>query len=342
MPKRSFNRTSELLDVTQAQVGLVTAAQLAQLGVATSTISRRTRAGGMWTRVLPSVHLITGGNPDQFQREVAAALYCGDDSMITGLAALHHHGLALNPDDEMATTNIIHVLIPHARRVTSTGFVVTERTRHMPPPHTTRTYPRLAIAPPDRAVADAARHLRDRSNVQALISEVVRRGIASIDDITAALVSGPRQGSAHLRAALDHARLGAWSAPEGDLIEIVRTTGLPTPLLNRRLTTGSGRFIAIPDAWFDDVGLALEVDSHQHHAGSVDLDRTIRRNAAYARAGIPCLPLTPNAIRNDPHGVAIAIIDAYQAAALTPRPNVRVSEPVIFDRAATIPFRWAG
>ena len=156
------------------------------------------------------------------------------------------------------------------------------------------------------------------------------------------LDSGPRRGSAHLRTALAHARLGAWSAPEGDLIDIVHTTGLPTPLLNRRLTTYSGRFIAIPDAWFDDVGLALEVDSHQHHAGSVDLERTIRRNAAYARAGIPCLPLTPNAIRNDPDGVALAITDAYHAAALTPRPNVRVSEPVIFDRAATIPFRWAG
>lgn len=342
MPRLTFTRTAQLHSVAQAQAGLITASQLAQLGMSTSTTSARSRAGGMWTRVLPSVHLITGGTPDAFQRDFAALLYCGDDAILTGFSALRYHGLVLSSGEDFRSAELVHILLPHRRRAASKGFVLAERTRQMPDTTQTATDPPLRIASVARAVADAARHCRDRGDVQALVAEATRRGLTRAEDIEDVLNQAPRQGSAHLRYAVSYALAGAWSGPEGDLLELMRATGLPEPLLNRRLILPSGRVLAIPDAWLDDVGLAIEVDSQRHHASHLDLERTTRRNAAYARAGVHVLTLTPRQIRTEPEGTAMAIAEAHRAAARSPRPDVRATDPVIRNPEASTGVRWAG
>jgi hypothetical protein len=43
--------------------------------------------------------------------------------------------------------------------------------------------------------------------------------------------------------------------------ELVLGSGLPTPLWNPTLLDAGGNVIACPDAWFDDVGPAWEIDS---------------------------------------------------------------------------------
>ena len=328
------------METSSAQAGLMTAAQLRQLGLAPSTVAGRSRAGGMWTRVLPSVHLITGGNPTHLQQEVAALLYCGEGSAVTGLSALRHHGLTLRPDDSGEW--LVHVLVPHERRVASKGFVLAERTRRMPTTTPSRTHPPLPLATPARAVADAARHFRDEGAVHTLVAEAVRRGLVPVDDLLDELHAAPRQGSAHLRRALSHAGVGAWSAPEVDLQALLATSSLPAPMLNRRLFTSGGQLIAVPDAWFDDVGLALEVDSDRHHAFGRDLERTIRRNSNYARAGILCLPIAPRDIRDRPDAVLHTVKDAYRSAARSPRPNVLVADVQVPMSPPSTPTRWAG
>ena len=66
------------------------------------------------------------------------------------------------------------------------------------------------------------------------------------------------------------------------------STGLPEPLWNPRLETLSGEFIAEPDAYFKELGLALEVDSRQYHFENADhYTNTWRRHRRYADTALP-------------------------------------------------------
>jgi hypothetical protein len=49
------------------------------------------RVGGAWQRILPGVYLTVTGTPTVEQREVAALLYAGSASVMTGPAALRRH-----------------------------------------------------------------------------------------------------------------------------------------------------------------------------------------------------------------------------------------------------------
>jgi len=278
----------------------------------------------MWTRVLPGVHLVGGGTPSRQQRLLAGLLYAGDGSVLTGTTALRGHGfrslgLAEARDDEAERPEPVHVLIHHDRRRLSTGFVRVERTRREPGLVRVGGFP---LAPVPRAVADAARRIPRERDVLALVAEALQRGRCSWDELHREALDGPMRGSAHLRAALRATESGAHSVPEADVASLLDQAGVPCVMLNVRLVTQSGAFIAIPDAWLDDVGLAIEVDSEEYHARGDGFERTVRRNARYAAAGVTAMTLLPVDVRAHPRRVIGQVLEARAAAAARPRPAV--------------------
>jgi hypothetical protein len=72
--------------------------------------------------MLPGVYLTMTGTPTQEQREIAALLYAGSGSVITGAVAVPRHHLTC------AGLNLIDVLIPADEQRASTGFVRIQRT----------------------------------------------------------------------------------------------------------------------------------------------------------------------------------------------------------------------
>ena len=80
----------ELLD---QQFSVVSRRQLLALGMKDNAMQRRVRAGGPWQVLLPGVYLGLTGAPSLPQKEMAALLYAGPGSLITGPAALMYHGL---------------------------------------------------------------------------------------------------------------------------------------------------------------------------------------------------------------------------------------------------------
>jgi hypothetical protein len=310
-----------------SQDGLITSAQLAEIGVRSSTTSRRC-IGGMWTRVLPGVHLVDGGTPSRHQRERAALLYAGVHSRLTGLTACRRYGVRAVRLQEVAQDvaerpEPVHVLIPHTVRRLSTGYVRIERSHRFPDDVVRRLG--LPLAPLPRAVGDAARRLRREADVVALVTEVVQRGLASVAELEEELDRGSRRGSALFRDAVRAAAAGARSGPEADLARLLESAGIPNVLYNAVLVTESGLHVATPDAWLDDVGLALEVDSVAHHASPDGFGTTLRRNARYAAAGVPVLGVLPSDLVLRPHGVLRDIEAARAAAAARGRPAVVVS-----------------
>ena len=326
MPRHS-SRDRDLIAVADSQLGLITAAQLAALGVETSTTSRR-NAGGMWTRVLPGVHLVAGGHPSRMQRLLAALLYSGPLSMLTGVSGLRLYGfrsmrLQDTRDDEAERPEPVHVLIPHGRRRLSTGYVRIERTHRLPEPGPPMQG--LAVAPLVRAIGDATRRLKRESDAVAVVTEAIQRGWASAEELETELREGPVRGSGFLRQAVAAVSLGAHSVPEADLAALLESAAIPAFVLNAPLVTHSGEFVAIPDVWLDDVGLAIEVDSVEFHATGTHFERTVRRNARYAKAGVLVVTILPTDIRDQPATVLRDIHAARVMAAQQPRPRVRIT-----------------
>ncbi|MFI9386356.1 hypothetical protein [Kutzneria sp. NPDC052558] len=266
--------------------------------------------------MLPGIVLLSNGEPTRQQQVEAALLHGGPDAIVTGTEAALRYGLANLPPDPL-----IHLLVPHGRQIRSAGFVRVERTIHMPESIRRNGVP---LAPLDRAVLDAARRWRKIDPVRALLSEAVQRGRCRPQDLMVELDSGSSRGSALPRRVLGEIDSGARSVAEAYGLRLWKASGLPMAVWNLPVFDSSGQFIAVPDAWCDDVALAWEIDSFEWHLSTKGYARTVARNTRYAGAGIVVVQTLPSRLRDDPQGVIAELRAAYAAAKARPRPAVTV------------------
>jgi hypothetical protein len=264
--------------------------------------------------MLPGVYLTVTGVPTLEQREVAALLYGGPRSVMTGPAALRRHLLRV-PEPE-----IIDVLIPAGQHRQSQPFVRVRRTHQMPDLCCTEGVLRWVLVA--RAVADTARGLPDLAGVRAVVAEAVQRERCSVALLGSELASGPVRGSALLRQVLAEVAEGVRSSAEGDLRDLITRARLPMPLFNPRLYVGD-RLIAVPDCWWPRAGVAVEVDSREWHFAPEQWERTMRRHESMGAHGIITVHLTPRRIRREPGSVATAIRDALAAGSGRPPLAIR-------------------
>lgn len=312
MPRHATLRPDEYASLLGA--GIVRVSQLEALGLARSTVAQRCRAGGPWQRLLPGTVMLNNGPPTRADRRRAALLYAGAGSVLTGADALELHGMARMP----RPSGPVHVLVPAGRRRAGSGRVLAERTARLPAPAPGR----WPLAPVARATLDFTRRCADRSQVRATIAEVVQRNRCTPAQLGAELEAGCGRGSAVTRAVLDEISDGVRSAAEAVARELVLGSGLPAPLWNATLLDRSGRVIACPDAWFDDVGLAWEIDSKEWHLSPADYERTLDRRSAMMAEHVIVMHTQPRKLsRRDE--VRRELRSNYAHARLRPRPPVR-------------------
>ncbi len=272
-----------------AQNDVLSRAQALDGGMTEAALRHRLRPGGAWRIVLPGIYLATAGLPTVGQREMAALLYCGPCSVITGPAALNRHGVWA-PHSE-----VTDVLVPEPRRRQSVGFVRVHRTIRMPQRAFVSNGLRYALAA--RSVADTARGLADLRAVRAVVADAVQHGRCS-EELAGELASGPKRGSSGFRVALEEAADGVRSVVEGDFRALIKRARLPAPLYNPSLYVGES-FLARPDVWWPDAGVACEVDSREWHLSPDGWNRTLSRHARMSAHGIIVLHFTPRRIRAD-------------------------------------------
>src|SRR6266516_1451256 len=82
-----------LAKTLDGQLYVISRPQALACGLTAGALRHRTRPDGPWRALLPGVYLVDAREPNVPQREVAAMLYAGDGSMITGIAALWRHGI---------------------------------------------------------------------------------------------------------------------------------------------------------------------------------------------------------------------------------------------------------
>jgi len=279
-----------------------------------NALRHRLRSGGPWHGVLPGVYLAATGTLTTGQEHMAALLYAGPGSVITGSAALSSQRLLGGP------SKLVDVLVPAARQRRDAAFARLHRTTRMP--GQVWTFGPLRYALPARAVADAVRGLDSLREVRAIVADAVQRGRCEVKELGAELAAGPNIGSALFREAIGDVADGIRSAAEADLKDLLVRSGLPMPLFNPVIYAGDV-FVACPDAWWPELGIAVEVDSRQWHLSPEDHERTLERQTRYGKYLVVVLRFTPRQVRTRPAEVLAKIRDTLDAARGRPPLNLR-------------------
>lgn len=312
-PDGSASRES-LSGLLSRQYGVITRGQALASGLSNDMLSCRLRSGGVWQRLLPGVYLTVTGTPTRDQLELAALLYAGSGSVLTGTAALHRHGV------RAPSSGTIDVLISAKRRRKSTGFVAIRLTTRLPDQVCYLGPVQYVL--PARAVADSVRWLNDLASVRAIVAGVVQTKICTVEQLNCELRGGPVQGSALFRAALEEVADGVRSSSEAEFKSLLKRGKIPEPKYNAKLYSGD-EFVAQADAWWPDVGVVAEVDSKEWHLSPQTWEHTMRRHARMTALGILVLHFTPRQIRHEPDEVLKIIRQALASRNGLPGPAIR-------------------
>jgi hypothetical protein len=311
--------------IVRRQDGVISRSQAEACGMTQAAIRHRIRPDGPWQVVLPGGYLSHRGAMTARQRHVAAFLYAGRLSghalAVTGPAAVAWHGIRAGaPSAEW-----VDVLVSPGCRRRDAGFARL---------HPTTVRPGAAFwdgpvcyAPPARALADAARELRDPGDVRAVVAAGVQQGKVTVPQLAEEIALGPMRQSAGLRRVLAEVAQGVRSGAEADLVALIRRARLPVPMLNPSLFIGD-QFLAIPDAWWPEAGVAAEVDSQEWHLSPDSWKATMARHAQMSAQGIIVLHFPPSRIRTAGREVAAEIRSALAAARGRGLPAVRAESAV--------------
>jgi hypothetical protein len=317
------------LALAARQHGVLPRDQLLAAGVSRETL--RWRIGRDWRLMLPGVYALQTGLPSAEQRLVAAQLVAGDDSWLAGTTAAALHGLT-----SCSLALPIRLLVPRPQRSRRVAWVEVRGTSLLGERVVERGPLRLGCLP--RAVVDAAAQTPEERSARALVLEAVQRRLVRLDDLEHWVDARGRRGSVRLRRLLAEAAAGAWSVPESDLLALIRTSsGLPEPMANPILTGPGGEPLTSPDVWFDDVGMAVLVQSRQFHSEGLDWDATVVAGSDLSAARVVVVGVTPESLARDPRGQLLRVEHAHAAAR---RSGTRA--PVTASARPTVPVRSAG
>ena len=153
-----------LADLLEQQSSVVSRTQLLTLGMKDNVMQYRIRRGGPWQTLLPGVYLAVSGVPSFWGKEMAALLYAGPGSLITGPTALMHHSIRSG-----SAVEVIDVLVPVGRQRVSAGFARLHRTARMPVRTSSAGPLRLASTTQIPAGRCSTRNASDSCTCRALI-----------------------------------------------------------------------------------------------------------------------------------------------------------------------------
>jgi hypothetical protein len=318
MPRSATAVPHRLDDVIQRQNGVLTRRQALDRGLSPSALRHRLRRGGPWQQILPGVCLTHSGPSTFDQRVTAALLYAGPGAVLTGEVALWLHRVTGRYELRQ-----IHVLVDHGRRKSSTGFVRLMRTRRLPLAVLRRREP---CAPVARAVADTCRCRTDFDAVRALVAGAVQQRRCAVEELVTEVVKGPTKDSALLREAVEEAVAGTRSTAEAQARAVIRRARMPEPRWNVDLFhEATGEWLGRPDGWWEEFGVALEIDSREWHLAPDGWEQTMAKHARMTARGVLVVHIPPSLVLRDPREFVKRLTDTLEAGRLRGRIPVRTA-----------------
>jgi hypothetical protein len=291
---------------------VLTHAQLREVGLHSSTITRWIGPRGRWQRLLPGVVLAHRGTPTRRELLLGALAYAGAGAVITGEDAFRAHRASVRAE------TAVRVLIPEKRQRRSYGYVHIERTRRLPQ---ARIRQQIPYAPISRATVDSCRATPSLDGVRDLISGVIQGGLCPLEELRQEILAAARQRTSLSRHVLAEIGDGVRSVAEAKVREVLIASGIPSPEWNIRLTWADSTLVLSPDAYWRDVAVALEIDSLAWHLDPESYRRTKRRERLLTSTGITVIAFTPAEILDDPAGCVEEIRTVLRHAANRPLPE---------------------
>lgn len=311
MPRTATPDVIRLRALLRRQHDVITREQALDCGLTRSGLAHRIRAAGPWQVLLPGIYLTVTGRPDHDQLDMAALLYAGPGSLLTGRAALRRHGLPPDsPGAEPGTDPGIDVLVPAGRQRRSRSFVTVQRTTRMPAGISVDGV--ISYAPAARATADALRRMTDIRQARALTAAALASGACSAEQLERELAEGPIRHSALLREVISGIRGGSGPAPRSALRTLLTHSKLPLPVFDARLYDGP-ILIARVDAWWAEAGVAADLGSGGWPLAPETWKAAMRRQTRLAEHGIIVLQLSADQLDEEPETVLAAISNALAA-----------------------------
>lgn len=290
------------------------AAELIALGLTGRAIHDRCQAGGPWQRLQSGLVLLTNQPPSRTQRIQAALTVAGPDAVLTGVDALALHDMTAARLD-----GPVHLLVPPRRQPRLVDGVLFERTHQLPEPLHRAGFPVAALP---RATIDTCRRAKAAEHVRALLTEAIYLGKITPATLRDELDRVGSRGTALPRRMLAEIDDKVRSVAQGWAKRLVQQAGLPLPSWRVPITSANGSHVATADAWWDEVGLAWEVDSYAFDLSPADAKAALRRAARLTACGVLVVHSAPTQLRDEPSVVADLLRGAYDQAAARPRPDV--------------------
>ena len=299
---------SALLTLASRQFGVVSRVQLAELDCSTAQLSRARRRGLIVDVTSRTVRVRS--SPDTFlSRCTAVSLHLGDRGFLSGVTAGRLRGLREMPH---ATIEAIapaedRPRLPDWVKLRRTAWFDARRDRCLLDGGAT-------VAEPHRMLYDLAARLGDRRFQRAAedcwhLSLLTPASAAAYLDQHRSM---GKDGTLRMQRWLDHA-LGvgrpAESGLELDLLEALRSVGLPEPIRQHDLQLPNGHRIRVDFAW-PEIRLCVEPGHSWWHGGDAGLRRDNERRLGALAIGWETVQLDES-LRLDPAQAAAMVRTIY-------------------------------
>lgn len=280
--------------------------ELTRAGISVGRI-RRAIASGRWQEPVPGVLVGHNGPMTQRQRWLVGVAHAGPTGSLSHRSALSALGARVEELPaaplvagvrgayrDLPEGGLVEVSVPHGRHLRSSGFVVVHQSRR---PLGIASVGGLPVTSAARAAVDVAITARRRSEADHVVSHVLQRGLATVDQLVEEARALGRRATPWLRSAVADACRGMRSVGETDLRRVIVGAGLPEPEWNAEVVTPVGRFSV--DALWRARGVAAEADGAAFHLSAEDWSADLVRQNAIHGAGIVLLRFPVRRLRGE-------------------------------------------
>ena len=298
----------------QTQYEVASRAQLLAAGASRSSIARA-RTRHTIVDVLPGVFMLAGTSLSFHGRCMAALLYLGPRSCLVGVTAARLYGCREMPE------RTIHVVVPETAYVGPVpSWLKVHRTSWKLSGDVVTRDDRLRLTTPHRTLFDLAsrvtQHRFDR--VAEDLWHLKLTSPEAMSDYLEVIRRSGRAGVARLEAWLErteHRIRPSQSGFELDVIDAIRSVGLPEPERQYPLVLPSDELIHVDIAW-PAIQFGLEPGHSWWHGGNVRMNADIARDNACGELGWFIRRLEED-FRSDLHAGAQLVKSLYDARLAT-------------------------
>jgi very-short-patch-repair endonuclease len=295
--KTGRDTEQEILSLAARQYGVVSRAQLLELGVRPGQVAVRVRRQRL--RLLQRGVYLVGPLEVPRARPMSAVLCCGE-SAVVGQQSAAELWQTMEPS---ADPKAVDVIIPPGDRRLRPGVRIH---RIALQPDEVTKLDGIPITTPARTLYDLAGSIAGRDLEQAVAEALARRVTDSAR--IAALVKryGHRPAARRLRAlmAAEQGPSLSRSAAEEALLARIRRAQLPRPEMNVRV---HGCEV---DLYWRAERLVVEMDGFAFHGSRRSFEADRRRDATLAAAGLRVMRVTWRQLENEPEALLVRLAQA--------------------------------